>query len=255
MVTTTNLTMRRRAYRALEPSARRQGGLSRVNLAIVFLILVSVLATILESEPLLRDDFGPIFLAVEMVAGACFIVEYVARVWVSVENPHVRSRLAYVFSVPAVIDLLALLPVLLIGFGTEAFMLRLFRLFRILRLARLGRFSLAIRSIGTAVHSRRFELLTAVAVILILMMLSATLLHVIEGGTQPEAFGSIPRAMWWAVVTLTTLGYGDVYPITVLGRIVAGITAILGIGIIAMPAGIFAAAFSDAMQSSGRYRR
>ena len=145
------------------------------------------------------------------------------------------------------IDLISFAPALLGGFG-PAYLLRLLRLARILRLAKLGRFSKAWSLLAEAVGSRRYELmLTAMAAVFVLLI-SATLLYAVEGQGQPDKFGSIPRAFWWSVVTLTTIGYGDVYPATTLGKILTGITAVIGIGLIATPAGIIAAALSDALQ-------
>ena len=101
---------------------------------------------------------------------------------------------------------------------------------------------------------RRFELLLSLAVALVLLVLSSTAMYLVEGPTNPEAFGSIPRAMWWSIVTLTTIGYGDVFPVTLGGRMVAGVTAICGIGLIAAPTGILSAAFSDALARRRRLR-
>jgi voltage-gated potassium channel len=141
-----------------------------------------------------------------------------------------------------------LLPIFLTALGAEAFLLRLARLLRILRLARLGRFSVAMSSISEAIGSRRHELLLSLGVAALVLVISSALLYLVEGGVQPDNFGSIPRAMWWSIVTLTTVGYGDVFPMTAVGRILAAITAVTGIGLIAMPAGILAASFSDAMK-------
>jgi voltage-gated potassium channel len=159
-----------------------------------------------------------------------------------------RGRLRYLRSPTALIDLLALSPMLLTFIGNEAYIFRLFRMLRILRLARLGRFSSSLQLLTEAVSSRRYELGMSVMLTGFLLLVSSTVLYVVEGGTQPEAFGSIPRTMWWAIVTLTTVGYGDAYPITVIGRICAGMTAVAGIGVIAMPTGILASAFSDTLQ-------
>jgi voltage-gated potassium channel len=108
--------------------------------------------------------------------------------------------------------------------------------------------SRAWRHVSTAVHSRRFELGLTLGMALVAMLVSATLLYWAEGEAQPDKFGSIPRSLWWSIVTLTTVGYGDVLPITPLGKFISAVVAIIGIGIIAMPAGIMAAAFSDAIQ-------
>ena len=111
---------------------------------------------------------------------------------------------------------------------------------------------MALSLLVDAVHTRRFELAASLVIGAVLLVVSATLLYVVEGMAQPETFGSIPRAMWWSIATLTTVGYGDVTPVTPLGKLCAGAIAILGIGVIAMPTGILAAAFSDALQARRR---
>jgi voltage-gated potassium channel len=242
---------RRRLYNELEPFAG-SGGLSLLNRIVCAFILLSALTAIVETEAMLVARFQSAFLALETVFTIFFLTEYVARVWVSAENPSFgpgfRGRLKYVLSPLAIMDFLAFAPAILALGGSEAFVLRLFRLIRIMRLARLGRFSTAMQYIGEAVRSRGYELALTVGIAGLLVILSSTLLYLIEGDTQPNAFGSIPRAMWWAIITLTTVGYGDAYPMTALGKIIAGITALSGIGLIAMPTGILAAAFSDAVQ-------
>ena len=148
----------------------------------------------------------------------------------------------------AIIDLIAILPFFLTFGAVNTFVLRLIKLIRLLRLARLGRFSSAISDLYLAVSSRRYELTVSLVVAIMLLILTSSVIYVLEASHQPEAFGSIPRALWWSVATLTTVGYGDVTPITPGGQAFAGLTAIIGIGMIAMPTGILAAAFSDAMQ-------
>lgn len=242
-------SLRAQAYRLIDPDARPRG-LSPVNKGVAWLIVASAVFTIVESEPGLVPD--RISTAVEAAVGTLFAIEYLCRVWVSAENPKygpgLSGRLRYMRSPAAVIDLVALSPMLIAGIGGEAFLLRLLRLFRILRLARLGRFSHAMGAIGEALRSRAYELCASVVIAMMLLIASSTLLYVVEGETSPEAFGSIPRAMWWSIATLTTVGYGDVVPMTIFGRLLAGVTAITGIGLIAMPTGILAAAFSDALQ-------
>lgn len=245
-------TLRERAYRQLEPSARSTPGLSRANLFICLLIIFSVFVAILETEESLLIHTETLFRYLEWVFTVLFLLEYGARLWVLGENPKyndgLRGRLRYAFTPAALLDLLAIAPILVTFAGSEAFLLRLFRLLRVLRLARLGRFSEAMGYVAEAVRSRGHELCLSVGAALVLLILSATVLYLVEGADQREAFGSIPRAMWWAVATLTTVGYGDVYPVTLLGKVFASVTAVAGIALIAMPTGILAAAFSDAMQ-------
>jgi len=243
---------RARAYRNLEPAAWPSKGLSPINRVLVGVILVAVAFAVLETEPTIVARRYVFLTIIETVFTAIFLVEYVIRVLIAPENPRYAGRfgrLRYMASLSALIDLIALLPTLLAFIGTEAFVVRLFRIIRIMRLARLGRFSRAIHAIVDAVKSRRFELLMSLTIAGILLLVSSTLLYLIEGGIQPDKFGSIPRAMWWSIATLTTVGYGDVFPVTPLGRILAGFTAVTGIGLIAMPTGILAAAFSDAIQA------
>jgi voltage-gated potassium channel len=247
--------VRRIVFVYLEPSAWPRDGLSPVNKLIVFLILAAVVAAVAETEvALTTDKFTRLFDGLETAFGVLFLFEYALRVWSAVENPKYGGpggRLRYVRSPAAIVDLLAVLPVLVAPIGGEAFVLRLFRLLRIMRLARLGRFSSATAAIVEAVHSRRYELAMTVVVGMFLLLASSTLLYLVEAETQPVAFGSIPRAMWWSIATLTTVGYGDVTPATLAGRLLAGVTALTGIGLIAMPTGILAAAFSDALRRQG----
>ncbi len=246
---------RKRAFKQLDPAAQAGGGLSSVNAVICTLILASAALAILETEPVVVVGHETLFSSIEWLLLGTFAVEYAARVWSAVENPRygpgLRGRLRFMRSPAALIDLAAMLSILS-GVGGEAgFLLRLARLIRILRLARLGRFSSAMRQIGAALASRRYELAVSIGAGAMLVVFSSALLYLAEGGAQPETFGSIPRAMWWSIATLTTVGYGDVYPITPLGKVFAALTAVSGIGMVAMPSGILAAAFTHAVQHKG----
>jgi Ion transport protein. len=243
------MSLRHRIFAQLEPAAWKAKGLSPTNRIICLLIVASALFAILETEPTLVAGHETFFLKVEDALTCIFAIEYGLRVWVAGEDPRYRGigRLRYLVSASAIIDLLAIAPILLTFAGSEVFLLRLFRFARVLRIARLGRFSRALHHISAAIASRKHELYVSIMAATILMVITSTLLYLIEGEAQPDAFGSIPRAMWWSVSTLTTVGYGDVCPHTVLGRIVAALTAVAGIGLVAMPTGILAAAFSDGM--------
>lgn len=249
------LTVRRFVFEQLEPSARKEAGLSLANRLLVIAIIASVTTAIIDTEPAVASA-GAVLQGVDMAFAGLFLVEYVARIWIAPEHPRLQSakfpRLRYIFTPAALIDLAAILPTLLAFGGGGALALRSFRVLRMLRLAKLGRMSTAWVYISEAVRSRRYELTLTVAFAILTMIVTGTLLYWAEGGTQPKVFGSIPRAMWWSVITLTTVGYGDVYPVTALGKMLASVTAVVGIGLIALPTGILAAAFSDAVQ---RHRR
>jgi len=243
--------LRKRVYTILEPSAWRGKGLSPVNKVICLLILVSVVASIVETEPEVLKGREDLFSILEYSLTGIFAIEYCLRIWIAIEKPEytgsIMGRIRYALSFFAIIDLLTILAVVLTVFGTAPLLLRLFRLGRILRLARLGRFSSALNTLQRVLSTRAPDLLISVGLAVTIHIIASTLLYFVEGRIQPETFGSIPRAMWWGVVTLTTVGYGDAYPITVLGKILGSVTAVVGIGVIALPTGILAAAFSDAM--------
>lgn len=222
-----------------------------VQRGLVVLIVASATTAIVGTEPLVQEAGGDTLALLDDLFFVAFSVEYILRVWSAGIDPRfagVRGRLRYVLQPVAVLDFLALVPYALGFIGSEAFLLRLARLIRLFALARLTRFSDAARRIGASLAARRYELGVTLLIGAILLLTSATVLYVVEGGDQPATFGSIPRALWWSVSTLTTVGYGDVIPRSPLGKFFAAITAIAGIGLIAMPTGILAAAFSEALR-------
>lgn len=247
--------IRRALYYHLEPRARPRG-LSLANKLIALLILAAAFLAILETEPTLRRPHAELFVTLQLAFGAVFLVEYGLRVWAAAEDPRFRNsrfgRFRWMATPSAIIDALALLPLFITVAATGLYWIRFARILRILRIVRLGRMSRAFDEVWHAIYDRRFELWVAMIIAGLLMLFAATLLYFAESQAQPEAFGSIPRAMWWSIVTLTTIGYGDVYPVTLLGKACAAIVAVTGIGVIAMPTGILAAAFSDAMQRRNR---
>ncbi|HYE46242.1 MAG TPA: ion transporter [Caulobacter sp.] len=241
--------LRGRLYRQLDPEARRRG-LSPTNWALAVLIVFASVVAIIATEPTIYERAARAFVVAELVFGGIFLVEYLARLWVAPERPNTpgpwRARLSFMLSFSGIIDLLTIIATLTPG-APAGPLLRAFRLLRVLRLAKLGRMSSAWRHMGEAIASRRTELFLSLFAGVGLMVFSATLLYLVEGDAQPDKFGSIPRALWWAVATLTTIGYGDIYPITPLGKLLASVTAVTSIGLIALPTGILAAAFSDAL--------
>jgi voltage-gated potassium channel len=250
-------SLRYRLYVQLEPAAWPKRGLSPVNLVVFATILVTSALAIVETEPTISAGREGFFNALEWVIGTVFTAEYLARAWTAAENPKYgpgwRGLGHYMRSPTAIIDLISIVASFATpSAGLQPYLLRAFRLARILRLAKLGRMSNAMSYLIEAMMARRYELLFSLFVSLTFMVFSASLLWLVEGQAQPDKFGSIPRAMWWATAALTTIGYGDTYPITVLGRIFAAMAAIGGIGLVAMPTGIMAAAFSEAVQKHSR---
>ncbi len=233
-------------------STQQSYGLSWMNRLMVVTIFLAILLTVLASEKTLFEPHRRIFIGTEMIFGAVFAVEYLARVWAVVEDdpaaPAWKTRLRFIFTPVAMLDLIVVVASLLPFFFSDVAVLRLIRLLRLAALVKFSHFSIALRELVHALSDRRYELLVTLALGGGTMLMGATALYWAEHEVQPEAFGSIPRALWWAVITLTGVGYGDVAPITPLGKILASLVAISGIGLVAMPTGIMASAFSDAMQ-------
>ena len=245
-------SLRSRVYRQLEPTAWPRQGLSPVNMFLAILIIVAVAAAVLETEPSISSGREMFFGDFEIVVAIIFSIEYLARVWVAVENPRYARyrfpRLRYMVSPIAIIDLLAILPVFFAFDGASTLLLRFFRILRMFRLAKLGRTSRAWATIREALSERRYEFAIVLGMVGLTLLISASMLYLAEADAQPDKFGSIPRALWWSIVTLTTVGYGDAYPVTALGKFFAAVVAISGVMVIAIPTGIFAASFSEGLQ-------
>ncbi|HEY7799234.1 MAG TPA: ion transporter [Hyphomonadaceae bacterium] len=253
--------LRHRLYREMEPSARDRPGLSRANTAIVALVLLSFLLFALETEPLIQGDARVWLSLLNFVVLGAFAVEYVLRIWIAGENPSHKGtagRLRYIFSPYALADLAAFLPELIwlmFPHNGDDSMLMFLRVLRLVRLLKIARFIPAFEVLGAALKRAGSQLLTALAVALALVFIAAVLLYFIEGVGQGRSdFASIPRSIWWAIATLTTVGYGDIFPTTVGGKIAASIIAFAGIGVVALPTGIFASAFSDELREREKRR-
>ena len=245
-------TLRAKFYRQLEPAAWPGNGLSPVNTALVLLIIVAVVQAVLDTEPTITRGREQLFADLELGIGIIFLVEYVCRLWIAVDNPRFKSsrypRLRYALTPIAIVDFLAVVPALFAFGGAPTLMLRFFRILRILRLAKLGRMSRAWDDIREAFYDKRHEFGLVLGLLILTVLLSGSLMYFAEGVAQPDKFGSIPRALWWAIITMTTIGYGDTYPITELGKILGGLIAIMGVMMIALPTGIFASSFTEAME-------
>ena len=239
-------SLRARVYSQLESSPGNQ--LSPVNKVVVAVILASVVLGIAGTEPVVQASLGVALPIAELALGAFFLVELVLRTWVAGIRPKyagAKGMLRYLAQPLSIVDILVIVSLLAPFFGPEFAVLRLLRIVRLIALVKFGRYSIALRRLMRAFARRRYELLMSLVIAGLAFLIAATGMYAIEGNVQPEAFGSIPRALWWALTTLTTVGYGDVYPVTPLGRMFAGMMAVAGIGLIAMPTGILAAAFTE----------
>lgn len=238
---------RQRLYRALEVPSHSDRAFLVIEITLVVMILTSVVAAALETVPQLMTLFAPEFMIFDIGVTIIFTAEYIARVWVAAEadpdRPAWRVRLEYMSSPMALIDLIAILPFYLTLFLPAD--LQVLRVLRLLRIYKLARYSPALTGLMTVIRDEAATLLAAFSVLTILLILAAAGAYLVEHEAQPEAFGSIPAAMWWSMVTLTTVGYGDVTPITPLGRVFGGAITILGVGMAALPAGIIASGLAD----------
>ena len=214
-------------------------------------ILLAVVLTVLDTEPNFQMQFGGWVKPIEFIIFLIFGAEYILRLIFcgSLQKYQgLKGRVKYIISPIAITDLLVILPNIIGIILDDLMFLRLFRLFKMFRVVKLIRNNKPLMLFAESIKSSWPQLTASMVVTLFLLFLSAILLYFVEGGVQPEAFGSIPRAMWWAMATLTTVGYGDVYPITVMGKICAGIISLMSIGIVALPAGIIAAHFSEKLK-------
>jgi voltage-gated potassium channel len=247
--------LKERLYRILEqPEASDR--LARVwNLVIVGAITVSTLAVVAETVDSLGRHFQSVLAAIEVASLALFGTEYLLRLWVITCSPRYAhplfGRLRFAVTPLALIDLLAIAPAL-IASRVDLRVLRVARLARVLRVLKLARYSQGIALIGRVVRRQREELFIALGFFFVLLVVTSSLMYFAEHAAQPKAFSSIPAAMWWAVVTMTTVGYGDVYPVTFLGRLLAGLTALLGIAAFALPTSILGAGFLAELDRSSK---
>ena len=241
--------LRRRLYEILHHGTIGDHSSRIVGRSIVVLIIVNLVAVTLQSVPDLAQRYGLIFGTVEILALAVFTLEYGLRVWVAVDDPachHLgpqRARLRYVLSPAGIVDLLAVLP-FWFAWALPAD-LRVVLVFRVVRFLKLTRYSAGMSSLLDVIYTERRALFGCFIILIGATLIAASVMHLVEGGVQPDKFGTIPDAMWWAIVTLGTLGYGDAVPITALGRVVAGLTIFLGLIMIALPVGIVATAFAE----------
>lgn len=245
------MNVRKRVFEIVE-IARPGDHLSKAfDIFIIALIALNVIALILESVHKIHTFCPRLFYDFEVVSVLIFTIEYLARAWSCVEKPQyakpVSGRLRFLVTPLAIIDLLAVLPFYLPFLGIDLRFLRILRMMRMFRIAKLGRYSQSLQMLQRVAVSKKEQLICTLFMLVLLVIIAASMLYYTENSAQPKNFSSIPAAMWWAICTLTTVGYGDIFPITGLGKVMASIIAILGIGVFALPAGILGAGFVEEM--------
>lgn len=244
------LWFRRKVYQMLGGEGHRSRLVRAIDFALMTLICVNCIFSMLESVERLAMVHGQKFHDFDVISVAIFSVEYLLRLWTAVEMPKYShplwGRLRWLITPLAIVDLLAVLPFYL-GFFVR-FDLRELRVLRLLRIFKLSRYSNAVGIMTAVLRQEARSMGTVTFVFLILLLFISSLMYLFEHPVQPDVFSDVPTALWWGVETMTTLGYGDMIPATPIGKLLGGLTAVLGVGMIALPAGIMASGFTEYMR-------
>ena len=248
------MNIRKRTWEIVEV-AKRGDTASRVfDITILSLIFLNVLAVIVGSVQSIQARYGTFLELFEVVSVAVFTIEYLIRLWSCTADlrfhGRVTGRLRFALRPMPIIDLLSIMPFYLPFVYVDLRSLRALRLFRILRIAKVGRYYSSLNLIKRVFVSKKEELVLTSVLMVLLLIISSTILYYCENSAQPDVYSSIPVTMWWAAATLTTVGYGDIYPVTILGKLFASIISILGIGMFALPTGILGAGFVEEIQKA-----
>jgi voltage-gated potassium channel len=240
--------MKKRIYEILEVAKRGDKASRAFDIFLITLISLNVLSVILGTVAKLSIRYSHFFRMFEVFSVLVFTVEYVLRVWSCTMNPKYKNpiygRLRYIFSPMAFVDFLAILPFYLPRLiSVDLRFLRALRLMRTFRLLKVQRYSEGMKLFGRVLKAKKEELFVAVFAIVVLLVISSSLMFYVEYHAQPAVFSNIPASLWWGISTLTTVGYGDIYPITPWGKVLGGVISLLGVSLFAMPTGILSAGF------------
>ncbi len=250
------MTFRKRLYLTLDPSEK--GGLPEriFEIVLISIIALNMLAIVLESVQEIRENYHYIFSEFEIFSITFFAVEYVARIYSIVEDEKfshpVKGRLRFMRTPLSIVDLLAFLPFFITLLPIDLRFLRVFRLMALFRLLKLARYLHAMSIFKRVLADRKEQLLLSFLFIIFILVIMSFVMFYAEHAAQPDQFSSIPATMWWGVATLTTVGYGDIVPITPIGKIIGGLFAIAGVGLLALPAGILSSGFFEQLHSNTR---
>ena len=245
-------TFREKLFYSLN-SEGEQGRATNAVKVIGLLIAISIGLAVVATEPVIRSSHGDLLVKLDIAIAIIFLIEYLARLWVAPlrkgARRGIRGAWEYAITPLAILDLIAIAPTIL-GFITpELYLLRIIRLARIGRVGRSKHFRKSIQHFNRAITAKKEALQISAIYTGIVITISSIMMFLVEGGAQEEQFGSIPRCLWWSIITVTTVGYGDTYPVTALGKLVAALTALFGIAVIAIPIGIISAGFTESLGS------
>lgn len=253
------MNIQRRTWEIADLARRGDAWSRAVDVGMLLLILLNVIAVVLGSIQAIQARFKSFLDAFEYLSIAIFTLEYVVRLWSCTADPRyhhsIRGRARFALEPMSIVDLVSILPFYLPFVGVDLRSLRVLRLLRLLRIVKVGRYYSSLNLIRHVLVSKKEELILSSVLMGILLVVSATLLYYCENAAQPGLFSSIPASMWWAASALTTVGYGDMYPVTALGKSCASVISILGIGMFALPTGILGAGFVEAIQKVKTPRR
>jgi voltage-gated potassium channel len=252
--------IKKRIYLLLDPNNKADYSARLVNTFLILMVLINALSFVLLTVKEYQEDYLEVFKDFEIFSVFVFTIEYALRVWTSSLNKEYaeprKGVIKYLLSPLALIDLMAILPAYLQFFGIiDLRMLGLLRYSRLLRIFKLKRHVRTLQIIWKVFASKKEEMIIALLTILFLLVVFSTLVYIAEHHVQPDKFSSIPATMWWGITTLTTVGYGDMVPITPLGKFFAGVAAIFGIGVFAFPAGIMSAGFAAQLQKKAERKK
>jgi len=219
---------------------------------ILILISTNVLMVLIETEESLNQKYKEFFYTFEVFSVIIFTIEYSGRVLVCTQDPKYQgkkfARLRFAMSPMMLIDLAAILPFFLPFVITDIRFIRIIRLLRLFRIFKFARYSESMQTLAQVMKAKMGDLAVAFFILFIVLIFASSLMYHVEHEAQPEVFSSIPSSMWWGIVTLTTIGYGDTYPVTTAGKVVAAGVAVLGIAVYAIPTGIMASAFTEELR-------
>ena len=244
--------LRKKAYQLLEGEDHESKISRQVNLVLICLIFANVAAVMVESHSRIGQRYATEFALFEVISIIIFSIEYVLRVWSCIESqrfnhlPQLKARIRYMITPVALIDFIAIAPFYISLF--IAIDLRYLRLLRVLRLLKLIHYFKSFNIFLTVIAKEFKSMVAAILMMIVLIIVAASLMYTLENEAQPEVFSNIPESIWWSVVTMTTVGYGDVTPVTTLGRVVAAFIMLIGVGLVALPAGMLAARFGDELR-------